>query len=224
MKHVNTTKTLITISLSCSLLAAAPSVYSAGQGWSLVPYVGFSEMGDQSGAFSGAEDITDGGFDVSLDSGFVGGLSVRYNYTDSPWSSEFGWEYRSNDSTITLADNTRLPDGNYASNTFYLNGRYALTTGKRFTPWIGGGVSVIQEIDLDSEGSGPERSFSKGGAFGVQLMAGVDVDITERLYLTSELRYTGFTGLEMTEEGGDGKISEIDYTPITLGIGLGFRF
>lgn len=223
MNYSINTKLLSKIALASSLIMTTSASHAAGEGWSVVPYFGFSQLGDQSPAIS-ANDLAPGDADVAVDSGFVGGLSVRYDYADSRWNSEFGWEYRSNDSVITTNDGTELDDGNYASNTFYLNGRYSLTEGSKFTPWIGGGLSVVQEVDIDSEGASGERSFEDSGAIGFQLMAGVDFNITDRLYLTSELRYTSFTDLDLAEEDGNGLVTGLDYQPVTAGVGIGFRF
>jgi len=160
-----------------------------------------------------------------LKDGFTAGLSARYYYPDSRWVSEFGWEYRSNDSTITPAAGAQLPDGNYASNIFYLNGRYRLTEGSSFTPWLGGGVTWTQEVDLDSEDANGERSFSDSGSVGFQLMAGADYDLSDRLYLTGELRYSSQTEIELSEQGGGGAtVTGLDYQPLTLSVGVGVRF
>lgn len=203
----------------CSLLPL--QAHAANNAWSVVPYLGLSQLGDQSPSLVDTESSE---LNVAVDSGFTAGLGLRYDYMNSRWSSEFAWEYRSNDISSTTADGSTLPEGNYASNIFYLNGRYALTEAKRWTPWVGGGLSWIQEIDLDSEGADSERSFSDSGSVGFQIMAGVDYDISERIYLSSELRYSSQSDLELKEEGGTGRISDIDYEPITLGLGIGFRF
>ncbi|MBX2839115.1 MAG: outer membrane beta-barrel protein [Gammaproteobacteria bacterium] len=200
-----------------------PTAQAAGDGWSIVPYAGFSQLGDQNPTISGAGDIVDGELDVSVESGFTAGLGVRYGYKDSPWTSEFGWEYRSNDSDATSADGTALPGGNYASNIFYLNGRYALRESGSLTPWIGGGITWIQEVDLDSEDSEGERSFSASGSVGFQAMVGVDYELSDRFYFTSELRYSNLTDLTLDQEGGNGQVNGIDYQPLTLGIGVGIR-
>jgi len=92
------------------------------------------------------------------------------------------------------------------------------------TPWVGGGLTWIQELDLDSEGADGERSFSGSGSVGYQLMAGLDYELSDSLYLTSDLRYTSFSGIDLNEEGGNGRIVNIDYQPITVGLGLGYRF
>ncbi|MFK7855488.1 MAG: OmpW family outer membrane protein [Granulosicoccus sp.] len=215
----------LTIALAFAWSLQASSVtHAADEGWSLVPYIGISQLGDQSPQLAGADGIANGNLDIAVDSGFTAGLGLRYGYENSRWTSEFGWEYRSNDSTITAADGTELPSGNYASTSFYVNGRYALTEGSAWTPWVGAGLSWLQEVDLDSEGSEGERSFSDSSSVGLQLLAGIDYNLSDQLYLTSEIRYANHTGIDLEEEGGSGRVTDIDYQPVTLGLGLGWRF
>lgn len=224
MKNQSSVRCFIATATIASALVTAAPVRAAGDGWSVVPYFGLSQLDNQSPTITGADDILDGGLDIAVDPGFTAGLGIRYQYEDSRWSSEFGWEYRSNDSETSTADGSVLPEGNYASNTFFVNGRYALTKANRWTPWVGGGLTWIQEVDLDSEDAQGERSFSDSASIGFQLMAGVDYDLSERFYLTSELRYSSQTGLELEEEDGSGRVTDIDYQPVTLGLGVGFRF
>lgn len=207
-----------------ALAMTTSSTADTRDGWSIVPTVGVSQLGDQSPAISGSDTVADGDLDVAIDAGFVAGLGLRYFYANSRWSSEVAWEYRSNDSTTTAANGAVLPDGNYASNTFFLNGRYDLTDGDTWTPYIGAGLSWLQEVDLDSEDAEGERSFSDSGAVGFQIMAGVNRDLSERFFVTGELRYTNNTGLDLEEENGNGRVTGIDYQPVTLGLGLGVRF
>lgn len=210
--------------LTAALILPFASQANSRAGWSVVPYVGYSSLGDQQATASDF-DTGDGAIDITVDDGFTAGLSVRYRY-DSPLSAEFGWEYRSNDSVITDATGADLPGGNYASNIFYLNGRYNLPLNRgAWQPWVGGGLTWVQEIDLDSETLPAETSYSEGGAAGFQLMAGINRDINERWYLTSELRYSNLQSLTLDQEGGgNGTVSNIDYQPVTLQIGLGYRF
>ena len=208
----------LTGGLMAGLLTGSPVALAQSDGWSVVPYLGISQMSDQSAELVQASDLSEGELDVELDSGFTAGLSLRYSYPTSRWTSEVGWEYRSNDATTTTSDGTQLPGGNYASNVFVLNGRYGLTEGQRWTPWVGAGVVWVQEVDLDSEDANGERSFSDSGSVGLQVLAGIDLDLTDRLYLTSELRYARLTGLDLAEEGGSdqGVVKGIDYAPVTL--------
>ena len=219
-RHVILIKLLL---LSCTPFASQNG-FAEDAGWSVVPYVGSSLIGDQSGVIEGAQDISDGPLEVQLDDGFVAGLGLRYDYKNSPWSAEFSWEYRSNDSSTTASDGTELPGGNYASNIFAINGRYAFSRKGAVTPWLGSGLMYVQEIDLDSENVDGERSFSSSGAIGLQFMAGIDYSLSSRFYLSSELRYSSITGIDLDEEGGVGRIANLDYQPLTLGVGVGFRF
>jgi len=224
MPHKFNAITATGISLTSALLLTSQNAVAEDKPWSVVPYVGMSHLSDQSPLISGAAGITPGTLDVTVDAGFTAGLSLRYDYSSSRWSSEFGWEYRSNDTSLSTSDGSALPSGNYASNTFYVTGRYALSNAGALTPWVGGGLSWIQEIDLDSENSEGERSFSDSGSVGFQLMAGLDYDISSRLYLTSELRVTSHTDIDLQAEGETGSVSGIDYQPVTLSLGIGYRF
>ena len=207
-----------------STLITSLAAQAAGESWSVIPYVGISQLDNQSPSIAGSDDIVDGVLDITVDSGFTAGVGVRYDYENSRWTSEVGWEYRTNDSETVTADGNVLPDGNYASNIFYLNGRYSLNDGNRWTPWIGGGLTWIQEVDLDSEDADGERSFSDSGSVGIQVMAGVDYNFSDRFYLTSELRYMSLSSFDLEEEAGNGRVTNIDYQPVTLGLGVGIRF
>jgi len=89
---------------------------------------------------------------------------------------------------------------------------------------VGAGLTWLQEIDLDGESDDVERSFADSGSIGYQLMTGVDVDLTERFYLSGQFRYSGRGGTDLDAEGEDGRVSSIDYHPVTLGLGEGLRF
>ncbi len=224
MKYWQSIRFLAALAFSGTVMLLSPLAIAAGDHWSLVPHFGLSVLGDQSADVVGADGIDDGKSSIAVDQGFTAGLSVRYDYADSPWISEFGWEYRSNDSRATTAGGLLLPSGNYASNTFYINGRYVLSSGSRLSTWVGGGVTWLQEVDLDSEDAAGERSFSDSGSVGYQAMVGVDYELSSRFYLTGEFRYSNQTGLDLSEEGGDGSVNGIDYQPVTLGLGVGYRF
>lgn len=205
-------------------LFATHTTQTANQGWSIIPYVGISQLSNQSPDITGSNDIVDGGLDIAVDTGFTTGIGIRYDYENSRWTSEVGWGYRTNDSKTTTADGNVLPDGNYASNIFYLNGRYSLTDDSQWTPWIGAGLTSIQEIDLDSEDADGERSFSDSGSVGFQVMAGVNYTLSDSLYLSSELRYASHNALDLKEEGGNSRVTNIDYQPLTVSLGFGIRF
>ena len=116
-------------------------------------------------------------------------------------------------------------DGNYASNTIWLNGFYYFTGGQRLTPYLGAGIGLIEEIDIDLEaGDAPERSFSDNGDVTWQVFAGLDYRLGQRWDLNAELRYSILNDVDLKEETGDGRLSGLDYNPVTMQLGVRYRF
>jgi opacity protein-like surface antigen len=202
-----------------------PGIVLAGyEGWSTRPYLGLSQMGDISGDTQ-AIGTANGKADIGLSGGFTSGLGVAYRYNDRI-SAEFAWEYRTNDSEVTLADGTRYKDGNYASNIFFVNGFHHLTKVAGWEPYVGGGLSWIQEIDIDLETAGTELSYSGSGDIGWQVFAGAAREISEQWSVSGEVRYGSITGIDLDQEGGSGagSIGKLDYQPITAQVAAIYHF
>lgn len=211
---------LLSVLLFCSV---SPLQADDGRGWFIRPYLGFSHIQDQSPNTQGVGSI-DATAEVDLDNGFVAGLGVGYRY-NAHWASEIAWEYRSNDSMATLADGQDFPDGNYASNIFNINGFYYFTPMQKWQPYIGGGLSWVQEIDLDLEDGGIEQSYSGDGDIGYQIFTGVAYRLIDHLSLHGELRYGSISGINLNKEPDDGsRIKDLDYEPATLQLGLSYQF
>ncbi len=190
--------------------------------WYLKPTVGISQMGDKKGQTVDLGSVN-GTAEIELDGGFTPGLSFGYNFGNQ-WATEFGWEYRSNDSQTTLADGTFYPEGNYASNVFFLNGYYHFNTQSKWQPYIGAGLMFSQEIDIDLELDGVELSYTADGDTGFQIMGGVTYAINNDWSLNGEIRYGSFSGIDLTGEGNIGQINDLDYDPLTIGMGLQYNF
>ena len=217
---MNITKILLGTAFS---LATTFNVSHANDNsWFVRANVGTSSVSDQNAS---ANDFAVGinSLDASLDSGFAAGLGLGYQYTPSV-GVELGWEYRSNDSAVTLNDGQVFPEGNYASNVFYLNGIYTFQTQSNWQPYAGVGVTWVQEIDIDIEKDGVERSFSNGGDTGVQAFVGVNRKLSPQLSLQGELRYGSISNIDLDEEDGNGTLADLDYDPFTLQVGLQYRF
>ncbi|REL35985.1 outer membrane protein [Thalassotalea euphylliae] len=209
-------KTLLAASLLLPLTSYADS-------WFIKPYVGLSQISDVSGDAENINNIS-GNSDINLDTGFNVGLSGGYYYNDSI-AVEFGWEYRSNDSETNLANSFTYPDGNYASNTFYLNGLYHFAKTVNWQPYLGGGLIWVQEIDIDLEFEGNELSFSSDGDIGFQVMAGINYHLNNDWLIQLEARYSDITDIDLSgEERAIGNISGLDYQPVTLQVGLIYKF
>lgn len=192
-------------------------------GWFMKPVLGLSQMSSTDGNSTGVG-LQNGMVDVDLDSGLSAGLGFGYRYNPN-LSVELSWEYRSNDSETTLPDTTLFDDGNYASNIFYLNGYYHFDNDKKWTPYLGFGLGWIQEIDIDLEGNGPEQSYSGDGDIGFQAMFGLEYDLSENWTFNTELRYARFSSIDLDgEDGATGRITDLDYDPLTLGMGFSYYF
>ncbi|MEM1264300.1 MAG: OmpW family outer membrane protein [Pseudomonadota bacterium] len=208
--------------LVCALLVG-PAYSDEDSRWSIRPYVGLSQLGDVNGPSRGLGTV-DGPVDVAVDSGFTAGVALGYDINER-WAAEVAWEYRTNDSETTLADGTRFTDGNYASNLISLSGVYKLSPRGRWQPYLGLGVTVAQEIDIDLEQAGVETSLEGSGDVGYRAFAGVDWALADRWQLNGEVRYGSTTGIQLDSEDVAGQvIDDLDYDPLTLAIGFRYRF
>jgi opacity protein-like surface antigen len=206
-----------------TLLASGSASANTEGNWFVRPYLGLSQMSDIDSDFEAIEGLS-GNAKIDLDSGFTGGLGVGYRLSDA-FTLEFGWEYRSNDSEVTLDDNEKFDDGNYASNIFYLNGHYLFARNGSWQPYAGAGLTWIEEIDIDLERGGEELSYSGGGEVGYQVFAGINYELTRQWLLQSELRYGSITSIDLDGESGDpGSFDGIDYETTTLQVGLVYAF
>jgi len=123
-----------------------------------------------------------------------------------------------------LADGQRFTDGNYASNSFFLNGIYSFGGGMRWQPYVGAGLSWVQEIDIDLETAASELSFSGDGDTGFQIFSGVDYQLNLNWSVQGEVRYSRISVVQLTGEGNESTFKGLEYDPVSLQIGLKFRF
>jgi opacity protein-like surface antigen len=207
-----------------ALLGAGGAGAGAGANFYLKPHAGISMVQDNDFGQSGVAAAGATG-DGAYDTGWAAGLGFGYRYGNG-WSAEIDWEYRTNDNdSIAFSDATRFGDGNLASNILYLNGYYTFEPGNAsWRPFVGAGLGWVQEIDLDLESGGSETSYSGDGDIAWQLMAGVETDLAEDWRLQGELRYSRVSGVDLDEEGGSGRISDLDYEAWTIGVAVVYDF
>lgn len=203
--------------------SAEEPLTARSSGWFSRLWAGYSSIADTSGTFADVSDLALQEVDVTTSEGFVAGAGLGYRYGPQI-AVELAWEYRSNNSDTRLGEELRFDDGNYASNTLFLNGYYHLGARGRWDPYIGAGISWSQEIDIDLEANGPERSFSGDGGVGGQIFFGSTYWLSERLGAHGELRYGVLRDIDLDGENVSGTITGFDYEPLTLQFGLNYRF
>ncbi|MEM7208700.1 MAG: outer membrane beta-barrel protein [Pseudomonadota bacterium] len=204
-------------------VAASPVIADESDHWFVRPYVGVSIMSGLSSDFNDIDSLS-GRADIDLSDGFTGGIGIGYRYSEKI-ALEFGWEYRSNESSTTLADASEFDGGNYASNIFYFNGHYLLSPHYRWQPYLGAGLTWVEEVDIDLERNGEERSFSGDGDVGYQLFAGASYRLDQDWAIQGEVRFGRVSDIDLSpESGATGDFSGLDYETSTLQLGVVYNF
>lgn len=174
-------------------------------------------------AFGGASLLTDTDVtgavtgSASFGTGPIVGAAFGYDYPDSPVRSEVEFAYRSGEADAFGAGAT----GDFASTTFMLNGYYDFATTSRLRPYLGAGVGYVTEIDFDISGGGAPGEYSDRGGVAWQAMAGVAYAVSDRVSLSTELRYFDAGNRTLTSTGGS---IAADYATVETIVGLSFRF
>ena len=190
-------------------------------------YGGTSMLGDQSISQTGVA-AAGATSDESFDVGMVAGGAVGYYFTDNI-SAELAWDYRSNSlDKANFSDGTNFKDGDFASNIFFVNGYYHLdpVMNSKFRPYFGAGLGYVQEIDFDlKNASGVETSYSQDGEIAYQLMAGTSYGLTENWDLTADVRYMRADSINLKREtGSSAELRNVDYDPVSLTVGVVYKF
>lgn len=219
----NTMIKILALSLAATGLSNS-TFASEDDSWFLRPYLGLSQVSNFEATANNVDGLT-GPAKIDLDTGYVTGIGIGYRYNENI-AVELAWEYRSNDADVLVADQSLLSNGNYASNIFFINGHYHFNRQDNWQPYVGVGLSWVQEIDIDFERNGIESSYSSDGDTGYQLFAGVDYQLAPALALQTELRYGSITGIDLQQEEGNagGNFSNLDYKPFTLQAGIVYQF
>jgi len=184
----------------------------------LKPYAGFIGIEDMSLQLVKNNQTTN--IEVDNGFGFTTGISLGYNFTENI-TAEVGWEYKRND--ITIENNSVKSSGDYASNFIYLNGIYNFSTNSRFKPYLGLGLSLIQEIDLDF-GDGNNTSFSESGNVGFQGIIGLDFNFSQKWALNWEAKYVAFSEFDMKNEANNDQLNNLKYNPFIFNVGIKYRY
>jgi len=206
---------LFTLSVFCSAHAQSKTVTDK---FYIKPYAGFIEIQDMNIQLvdnNSAENLNiESGF------GYTAGISFGYNFYKN-FTAEIGWEYKSNN--ITITNSNSFNKGDYASNFIYLNGIYNIKTNGSFTPYVGLGFSFIEEIDLDLS-EDENNSFSKSGIGGFQGLVGLDYDFAKKWGLNCEVKFVKFNNFNVINESNGSILTNLKYNPLIINIGMKYRF
>ena len=185
-------------------------------------YLGSSSLSSTSlteSRTSGGSASGNASFDTGV--GFGGAFGYRYG---NGWAAEVAWDFRRHG----LKQIGSSPvDGDFASNTFFVNGYYRFAKWGDIRPFVGAGLGWTQEIDIDINRGGRELSYSRSGAAAVQVMFGGELDLSAKWSLVGDVRLmrvsTGSFKAEDSSAGG--RITrDPNYVPISLNLGLTYRF
>lgn len=219
------TKAILNLSIWCFLFISSISIYAQERTdnkstkFFVKPYAGF--IGVQDMTIELVDQTNQTSLEVENGFGYATGVSFGYTFYKNI-TAELGWEYKSNQITISDGINSKIK-GDYASNFIYLNGVYSFNTESKFTPYLAGGVSVIEEIDMDL-GDDTGNSFSNSGQIGWQVIAGLDYKFASKWSLNWEAKYVSFGEFSMDNETNSSSLKKLKYNPFIFNIGLKYRF
>lgn len=182
------------------------------------PYGGFIGIQNMELELQSNNQLTD--IEIENGFGYTAGISFGYNFSKNI-TAEIGWEYKTNEVTVT--NNNTKTNGDYASNFIYLNGIYNIDTNGKLKPYLGLGITLIQEIDIDLS---PDEinSFSNSGNIGFQGIAGLDFNFSKNWAINWEAKYVTFSQFNMDGESNDLKLKNLKYNPFIFNIGFKYRF
>jgi opacity protein-like surface antigen len=195
--------------------AAAP----ASDGWYVEAFGGYSGLLDDRLTLDGNT------YDANYGSGFLGGAAVGYQWAH--FSVELEFFYRGNDVDTVRRDAERFTGGDYASTNYFLNTQYTFGSlagnAAVIRPYIGVGVGLMQEIDMDLPGAGAE-DLSANWEFGFQALVGLRWEISPHWSLFTEGRYTYGGSPDLKSEAGPDRTATADYNGWTALAGVRWTF
>ena len=107
--------------------------------------------------------------------------------------------------------------------------QYHFAPDRRVRPYVGAGINWTVFYSEDSSASldgalGGPTSVSLDDSFGWAIQAGVDFDITDRVFMNLDIKYIDIDTTATLNTGGVINSVDVDIDPIVAGIGFGMRF
>lgn len=226
-----THKFFATVLVSGLLSAAAAS--AAAEDWYVSASLGTTFLSGESGASltEPPSTLSPGGTTTAaadFDTGFGTGAAVG-RWLGDQFRAELEWLYRSNDiKRFESGDGRVATDGNFASSALSLNAYFHFGEATKigaFSPYVGAGVSWVNEVDIDLEGGdfGPLYEDLEDDGIAIQMMAGVGYRQTARLMWSAELRWLSFGDADLERSGGT-RLDGAGYDPFSLFLSVSYGF
>lgn len=95
--------------------------------------------------------------------------------------------------------------------------QYHFTPNQPVRPYVGAGLNYTLLFEEDIDGA----SLSLGDSFGWAAQVGVDIDLTENMFLNAEIRYLD---IDTKAKVNGTSIGTVEIDPMLYGINIGFRF
>ncbi len=218
--------TVATSPLPAGVLSPAPASIStvtatptASTGLYFEGFGGFSSLLNDGLTLNGKN------YDASYGSGFLSGAALGYQWLSFGLELEFF--YRSNDVSSVSRGLERFAGGDYASTNFFLNTQYTFGSiaglAAVIRPYIGAGIGLMQEIDIDLPGTGAEN-LSSSWDLGIQALVGLRWEISPHWSLFTEARYIYGGSPDMSTETGPSRSATAEYNGWTALAGLRWTF
>ncbi|HNR76037.1 MAG TPA: OmpW family protein [Parvularculaceae bacterium] len=107
--------------------------------------------------------------------------------------------------------------------------QYHFAPDQKVRPYVGAGLNWTIFYSEDSTASldgalGGPTAVSLDDSFGWAVQAGVDIDITERVFLNLDVKYIDIDTTATLNTGGAINTIDVAIDPIVAGIGFGMRF
>ena len=153
---------------------------------------------------------------------FHGAIGRRWS---DQWSTELEFFYRSNEADSLVSPQGALKGGDLASTNVMFNVTYTLADRWSLAlirPYVGLGAGVMQEVDVDLTGFGPEE-FSARGDFIYQWLVGLQraVGANGQVYLEGRAIAAGKPSLE-SSTGPRRLVAEYDTWSLLAGLRWSF--
>jgi len=208
---------MMRISLLAAIAAAAMTIQSAAVlakepgDWIIRAGVGYIDPQSNNGKLDG----TDLDINVDTATGFI--FDVSYMLSQN-WAVELlaSAPFKHDISIQTLGDvgsTKHLPPT--------LSGQYHFNPIGRVQPYVGLGFNLTLFSDEKTRGALAGTSLKLDNSFGIAAQAGMDIELTDKVYLNAVVRYID---IETDAKVNGTKVAKVKINPMVYGLNVGYRF